>query len=263
MSRITNQPANPRLVLLDSTSRQQGRSGLPSEIQFKFQPTDFTMDVGAAWSSSTGQNRSMPILQFSHGEQQGFQFGMMLFAQHMDDNIDAQLEMLKTAVQKDDTLKRPPRWQFIWGQFIDETVVVKTIGGVKIGDLRDDGSLRQVSCSIQLLVYRSVDVAIVAEERPTDTFYAVTKRGDTWEDIALREYDEPAYGDVLRQTNPAIMFPGKTPGKIVKLPKLENIRNTVIEPTSIPMVRTEAGLRLRRDMYARRSVTRQSVVLKK
>lgn len=263
MSRITNQPPNPKLVLLDTQARQLGRSGLPTEIQFKYQPTDFTMDVGSAWSSATGQNRPMPILQFSHGEQQGFQFSMVLFALNRDDNIDQQLEMLKKAVEKDEDLKRPPRWQFIWGSFIDETVVVKSIGGIRIGDLRNDGSLRQATLSIQLLVYRSVDVALVAEERPTDTFYAVTKSGDTWEDIALREYDNPDYGDVLRQRNPSMMFPGKTPGKIVKLPKLENIRDTVIEPTSIPMLRTEAGLKLRRDMYAKRSVSRQSAILKK
>ncbi len=263
MSRITNQPPNPKLVLLDSSPRQQGRSGLPSEIQFKFQPTDFTMDVGAAWSSSTGQNRPHPILQYSHGEQQGYSFSMVLFAAHADDNIDGQLVMLQDAVAKDETLKRPPRWQFIWGQFIDETVVVKSIGGVRVGDLRNDGSLRQVTLSIQLLVYRSVDVALVAEDRPTDTFFAVTKSGETWEDIALREYDEPAYGDALRQSNPQLMFPGANPGKIIKLPKLEHIRNVIVEPASIPLLRTGAGLALRRDMFAARGVTRQSVVLKK
>lgn len=263
MSRIINQAPNPRLVLLDTSARKLGRTQQPLEIQFKFQPTDFTMDIGSAWSSSTGQNREMPILQFSHGEQQGYSFGMILFAQNRDDNIDNDLEILKNAVMRDEGLKRPPTWQFIWGTFIDETVIVKSIGGIRVGDLRNDGSLRQATLNIQLLVYRSVDVALIAEERPTDTFFAVTKTGDTWEDISLREYDTPDYGDALRQANPKVMFPGQAPGKIVKLPKLENIRNAVIEPTSIPLLRTEAGLKLRRDMYAKRSVSRESVVLKK
>lgn len=263
VSRVINQPPNPKLVLLDDSSRKSNRSGLPSEIQFKYQPSDFNMDLSGAWSSSTGQNRPQPILQYSHGEQQGYSFSMKLFAQHRDDNIDQQLEALKLAVQKDDTLRRPPLWQFIWGTFIDETVIVKSIGGVKVGDLRPDGSLREVTCAINLLIYRSVDVALVAEDRPTDTFYAATKAGDSWEDIALREYDDPAYGDVLRQANPAIPFPGSQPGRIVKLPKLENIRNSIIEPTSIPLLRTQAGLALRRDLYAKRSASRQSVVLKK
>jgi hypothetical protein len=91
----------------------------------------------------------------------------------------------------------------------------------------------------------------------------VTKKGDTWESIALREYDTPDFGDHLRQTNPQMMFPGEDPGKIVKLPKLENIRNLDIEPTSIPLLRTEAGLRLRRDLYASRSVVRLSPIMKK
>jgi hypothetical protein len=264
MSMIVTQPALPRLVLLDTSARQLQRSGLPSEIQFKYQPTDLTIDgVAGAWSSSTGQNREAPILQFSHGEQRGYNFTMKLFAHHRDDSIDNLYRALELSTQKDIELKRPPRWQFIWGTFIDETVIVKTLGSIKVSELRPDGSLHEATCAIQLLVYRSVDVALIAEERPTDTFYAVTKSGDLWEDIALREYDDPSYGDVLRQDNPALLFPGASPGRIVKLPKLENIRDRVIEPRSIPLVRTIAGLALRRQVYSARSVSRQSVVLKK
>lgn len=263
MVRLANQPPNPKLVLLDTSPRQGARSTLPDEIQFKFQPTDFSMDVGAAWASSTGMNRDNPILQFSHGEQRGYSFGMKLWADNTDQSIDDIMAALQASVQKDDELKRPPRWQFIWGQFIDETVVVKSIGGIKIGELRNDGTLREATLAISLLIYKSIDVALVAEDRPTDTFFSVTKSGDTWESIAQREYDEPAFGDVLRQANPSIPFPGTQVGKIVKLPKLENIRNTTIEPTSIPLVRTSDGLALRRDMHAKRSVSRQSVILKK
>ena len=263
MSRIVNSPPVPRLVLLDSTDRQSARTQLPQTIEFQFQPTDFTMDWGAAWASSTGMNRDNPILQFSHGEQKGYQFGARLFAKDSSEDIQPLLDALKLAVEKDDELKRPPRWQFIWGQFIDETVIVKTIGGVKIDELRQDGTLRGATLGVQLLLYHSVDVALVAEDRPTNTFYAVTKSGDTWEDIALREYDEPAYGDILRQNNPGIKFPAQQTGKIVLLPKIENIRGIALEPSSIPMVRTSAGLALRRSMYALRSVSRQSTILKK
>jgi hypothetical protein len=263
VSNATLQPPKPKLVLLDNSDRQGDRSSLPDVIEFKFQPTDFTMDIGSAWAASTGMNRALPIIQFSHGEQQGFAFTMRLFGEHNDDDVQAQFDLIKSTCLKDEDLRRPPRWQFVWGQFVDETVVVKTVGGIKVDDLRPDGTLRGATFSIQLLVYRSVDVALVAEDRPSDTFYSVTKRGDTWEDIALREYDEPAYGDVLRQSNAGLPFPGQTPGKIVKLPKLENIRTVIIEPTSIPLARTAAGLALRRDMYAKRSVSRQSAILKK
>lgn len=266
MSLIVNSPPMPRLVLIDQTDRQGNRSTLPNVIQFKFQPVDFGMDVGSAWASSTGMNREQPIIQFSHGEQRGFNFGMKLFAKDKSDNSpDADLKALQKAVEKDSDLNRPPRWQFIWGQFVNETVVVKSIGGVKIGLLRQDGTLRDVTLSIQLLLYQPVDLAIAtADDRVSNTYYAVTKRGDQWEDIALREYDEPAYGDVLRQANPQVMFPGSGSGigKIVTLPKLVNIANTVIAPSSIPLQRTTAGLTLRSQMYAERSVSRQSAVLK-
>lgn len=258
----TLQAPRPKLVSLEKDPRNADRIPTPDEIVFQFQPTDFQADVGAAWATSSGMNRPDPILQYSHGEQRGFSFGMRLFGLNNDMDIQATYDSIVATVAKDDDLRRPPRWQFIWGQFIDETVVVKSVGGIKVGELRPDGTLMDVTFSIQLLVYRSVDVALVAEDRPTDTFFAVTKRGDTWEDIALREYSDPAYGDILRQRNARLPFPGQTPGVIVKLPKLENIRNEVIAPTSIPLARTASGLALRRDMYAKRSISRQSVILK-
>lgn len=263
MTQIINQPPNPYMMLVDGSDRISGRTGLPSVIQFKFQPTDFTIDQSTAWGASNGMNRPAPILQFSHGEQVGYNFNMKLWAAHSDDSIDEDLEALRLSITKDDDLKRPPRWQFVWGQFIDETVVVQSLGGIKVDQLRSDGKLRGATLSIKLLIYRSIDVALVAEDRPTDTFFTIAKFGDTWESIALREYDEPAYGDALRQANPGVMFPSKALGKILKLPKLENVRNVVLAPSSIPLVRTAAGLALRNAMYAERSVSRQSAILKK
>lgn len=266
MPQIVNSPPNPNLVLLDTSARQNSRSPIPDVIQFKFQPQDFSIDgVASAYASSTGLNRAFPILQYSHGEQRGFSFTMRLWAKDStDQSPQSDLDALTAAIAKDDDLGRPPRFQFIWGSFINETVVVKTIGNVRVGQLRPDGTLREATLSVNLLVYQPVDVSIAtADDKPSNTFYSVTKRGDQWEDIALREYDEPGYGDALRQTNPKIMFPGAQPGAIVILPKLANIANTIVEPTSIPLKRTAEGLALRLQMYQERSVSRQSAILKK
>lgn len=263
MGNVTNAPPGPRLVLLDTSAAQQGHAGLPTEIQFKYQPQDLTEDVGANWGSSTGMNRADPILQYSHGDQRGFSFTMKLWADHSEVNIDDQITLLKRCVLKDEDLKRPPRFQFIWGTFIDETVVVSSIGGIKYDELRSDGTCRGATLSVRLLIYKSVDVALVAEDRPTDTFFTTAKSGDTWEHLALREYDDPELGEILRRRNPSIPFPGNEPQRIVTLPKIENIRNEIIEPDSIPLARTEEGLKLRAAMYEKRSVSRETTILKK
>lgn len=263
MSNIVNAPPPPRLILLDTDLFDQGALAIPTEIQFRYVPQDFTYDKGVNWGSSTGMNRDNPILQFSSGEQQQFTFGMRLFAQHSGENIDLQYKRLLESSEKDLKLKRPPRWQFIWGTFIDETVVIKSLGGIKFGDIRPDGTLRDVSFSITLLFYRSVDVALVAEDRPADTFFVLTKSGDQWEDLALREYGDPILGEILRRRNPQLPFPGEAPGNIVKLPKIENIRNEAIEPDSIPLRRTTDGLALRLRVYEARSRPRESTILKK
>lgn len=264
MSQITNRPPPPRLVLVDKSDRDLGKSGLPSEIEFKFQPTEFTITgLASSWGSSTGMNRAMPIIQFNHGEQQGFSFGMKMWADHSQVDIQSQLDVLKATVVRDEDLKRPPIWQFIWGQFIDETVVVKTLGDIKVDELRPDGSLRGCNLSIELLVYRTVDVALIAEDRPSDTFFSLTKQGEQWEDIAQREYNDAGYGDLLRRRNPTIMFPGKTVGKIVKLPKLATLRGQEINPDSVPLRRTADALALRLKVYNSRSKVRYTPVLRK
>jgi hypothetical protein len=263
LSNIVNQAPPPRLTLLDISIEKQGKAGLPDEIVFQFQPGQLTENMAAAWSSSTGMNRDHPILQYSHGEQNQFSFEARLWAANSDVNIEEQLEALKRATRRDEDLKRPPIWQFTWGTFIDETVVVQSVGNIRYDAIRPDGSLRGVTLAITLLVYRTIDVELVAEDRPTDTFYVVTKSGDQWENIAQREYGDAMMGDLLRRRNPALPFPGQNPGKIVKLPKSETLRNEPVEPDSPPLRRTKEGLSLRASLYEARSKSRESTIILK
>lgn len=260
MSTIKISVPPPKLTLLDSNTA----AGLPTEIVFQYAPNNLTEDgVGSNWSSSTGMNRARPIIQYGSGEQNGFSFEARLWAHNKDENVDAMLDALKKSCQRDEELKRPPRWQFTWGTFIDETVVVQTVGNIRYDQIRPDGSIRGCLLAVNLLVYSSIDVELVAEDRPSDTFFAVTKAGDQWEDIALREYNDALLGELLRRRNPRLLFPGTTPGVVVKLPKMETLRNEVIEPDSPPLRRTSEGLALRNRMFAARNMPRASTIVLK
>jgi hypothetical protein len=230
-------------------------------IEFQFQPSGMLETAAANWASGTGMTREHPILQYSHGEQRSFQFEARLFAKDFLDNLDDKINALKGAIARDPRLGRPPRWEFTWGSVIPhETVVVKQVGPIKYDDIRPDGTIRGAVFPIVLLVYRMVDVELTGKPEPS-TFYGITRSGDQWEDIALREYGDPLMGDLLRRMHPLIPFPGQNPGVIVALPPAAKLRNEIIEPDSTPLRRTEAGLALRQSMSEKRSHPRESAIL--
>lgn len=254
MSYLMSSPPRPTLTPLD------GDTSIGT-IEFQFQPGNPQETVGANWASATAMGRQHPILQYSHGEQQTFTFEARLFARDATENIEDKVQALKDSIAPLSSLKRPPRWDFTWGSVIQhETVVVQSIGGIQYDQIRPDGTLRGAILNITLLVYRSVDVELSGQPLPS-TFYGVTKSGDQWEDIALREYGDPIMGDLLRRLNPSLPFPGMDPGKVVKLPPPLTLRDEIIEPNSQPLRRTADSLALRASLFESRSQARESVVL--
>lgn len=236
-------------------------------IRFQFVPVNYQeAGVAANWSQSTGLGRENPILQFSSGEQKAITWEIQLWAAHDLDDVNETLQALKQCVAKDSKLKRPFRFNLVWGDIVDEIVVVQSLGNITYNDVRPDGTIRGCRFPITLLVYKTIDITLAAEEDLsllTDTFYSAVKAGDQWEDIALREYGNPDLGDLLRRRNPSLPFPGQRPGAIVKLPKLVNLIQDVIEPDSPPLRRTAAGLQLRQKVYESRTVSRDSAVILK
>lgn len=231
-------------------------------IEFEFPPTEFTETFSASWASEPALTRTHPILQFSHGEQNSFSFEAIMFAKHSGESVEGRLQALKSAVVRDEKLKRPPRFQFTWGSAVDETVVVATIGNIRYPDLRPDGSLRSALFAITLLVYRFIDVELTGKPLPS-TFYTTSKVGDQWEDIAQREYGDASLGDLLRRNHPRLPFPGMEAGEIVKLPPRDTLLALgTLEPDSPPLRRTAESLAARRNLFEKRAIPRPSIILR-
>ena len=248
---------------MDTNPQRSAGLLVAREIVFQYEPQNLTESASSAYSSSTGMNRSNPFVQFSNGEQRTVTFEARMWASDSTQTIEERIADLKAAVEIDDDLKRPPRYQFIWGSVVDVLVVVQSIGGIRYDRLRPDGTAIGATLSINLMKVVEWDVELVAEDRATDTFYSPTKAGDQWETIAVRQYGDALMGELLRRLNPSIPFPSDVPGTIVKLPRPETLRNEPIEPTSPPLERTSEGLALAGRVVAARSISRESSVLKK
>src|SRR3990172_3389398 len=232
-------------------------------IQFQFQPQGPVLNEAASWVSANAQGRDHPILQFARGQQTTITFEAKLFAETITDNIQDKLDALRASSKQLAPFGRPPVWIFVWGSIIHETVVVESVGNIRYDAIRQDGSARGVFFAITLLKYVPYDIQLTDPNAPLGgTFFTRARDGDLWEDVALREYGDPLMGDLLRRRNPDLAEPGDEPVRVLSLPPASTLRLEVIEPVSIPLRRTTAGLALRQSVYESRGATRPSAIVR-
>lgn len=233
-----------------------------NRIPFQFVPEELEEKVDTTWAEASALNREDPILQWSKGNLKSVTFQARLFAETGLDDITPILNKLKAAVQRDSKLKRPPIWTFVWGRVIDIQCVVASVGGIKYDILRSDGTVRGASCQISLHRYEPFDLKVSdPDARNKDTFYRVVREGDLWEHLAGRQYGDPRKGEFLRRLNPD--QPTPVVGRTILMPDVEKLFDVVIAPDSLPLARTEAGIKLRREMFSLRARSRVSTILTK
>lgn len=227
------------------------------DLEFQFTPTSFSMDIGADYATATALNRQHPIMQWTKGKQKTITFEAKFYALTTDVNIDDVLTKLEAACSKVERLGRPPILIFTWGRVISEFVVIESLGNIIIDDLRPDGSHQGFLFRIALRRHDFFDLTLTDPDAPPhDSFTKVVRYGDTWESIALREYNEPIKGDLLRRRYPATPF--LSPGQIVILPDRENIRGVKVLPESPPLARTDEQIKVREAIFAARGGKRVS-----
>ena len=197
---------------------------LPGDtITGQFQAEEYSEEVSTVWATVPIPKRSAPHLQWVRGEQETASFRATLWAETLVDNVQSTIDKLKTARKRDDALGRPPQYYFIWGGMVYLCVVL-SIGGVRYNDLWADGRVRGVTFDITLQkVEDTLPIAPTDPSAPSpSTRYRPALQGDTYEALALREYNDPNLGVFVRQDN-LIAFPG--PGDVVPmLPKSSFLR---------------------------------------
>lgn len=256
MSQLFIGPPKPSLTPIDKKTSA-------SKIVFQFRPLGMQEDRGNFYGSANTHGRENPILQFNHGEQIGWSFNCVLYAERFTDDVQPKLDALKEALKRDPKLKRPPLYSFVWGKIINEVVVVQSLGNIQYTDVRPDGTIRGASLPIKLLKYTQTDLEVTDPNKPPpSTFYVQAKDGDMWEHIAGREYGDPLIGDILRRLNPALPVPGDKPGTTLALLPAERFADVEVEPYSIPLQRTAAGLARRQKFLDMRSVSKTSTIIK-
>jgi hypothetical protein len=186
-------------------------------IQGQFQAEDYTEEVSTVWASVPIPKRSAPHVQWVRGEEEISTFSATLWAETIGRDISGEIAALKAAIKRDDFLTRPPQFTFIWGSIRIPTVVVLSIGAVKYDDLWADGRVR--GARFEITLQQLLDPLPLSATDPSapspSTRYRPALHGDTYESLALRQYNDALLGVFVRQDS-LIAFP--QPGDVVPMP---------------------------------------------
>jgi hypothetical protein len=188
--------------------------------------------VGGEYSQKWSLNRAHPIVQFVHGKSETYSFTGRFHATTSAEEAETQLETLKLWARREDAFERPPVLEF-WagnGHAFFTRCVLESLDGITYSRPTALGSVRGVTFTVNLLQYKEYSL-----EGPVigDTRYHRARQGDYFELVAVREYGDAKYGDVIRKRHAATVQPQI--GDVIKLPHISKIRRERVEPKSLPL----------------------------
>jgi hypothetical protein len=234
-----------------------------SELAGQFPAEDPVLNLATAYGEHTSLNRQNPIVQFLHGDSDTFSFVARFYALHAGDkNPSKSIATLQSWRLRDDKLARPPRVSFTFGNIIPfPEAVITGLNGLTYSEPKQDGDVREVSVTVNLLRY--VQYSLESKPEP-ETRYHRTKTGDYYELLAWQEYRSALLGDAIRKEHSDQQELEE--GDIVRLPSYGAIRGTTVQTSSTPLYsaysqKDTAQRRLRQDEFARHDRSYVSAVV--
>lgn len=233
-------------------------------VQGQF-PAEVTLDVKNNWQQHTALSRSRAIVMFINSENDVLAMSSVFYARTTDEFqlVTERINKLIEWSKPDLAFGRPAVCTFWVGNgYLERTCVIDSIGGIRYAQPTNEGELRSVSFTLNLLAYQEFNIN---DAELFETRYHRGRERDYYEMLCFREYKLPMLGDVIRKRNPS--QPLVTPGSIIPLPSVEAVRNVKVEPKSLQL-RTAYGRKdtpqraLRIDTFNRRNVTHVSHIIR-
>jgi hypothetical protein len=206
----------------------------------------YTERLGAAWAEVPLPQRA-PAWQWTRAEAEGATFTARFWAPNATlierQRILDRVAALREAVRSDPTLGRPPRMRFTWGA-LGYDCVVAGVGDLRYEELWSDGSPKAVTCRVELIRYADPPAL-----EPTDlaapehlSRYRPMLEGGTYETMALKEWDNPSLGVLLRQENDLAFPPA---GTIVRCPAADHFTGKALRPVAYALSDAEPAVAAR------------------
>lgn len=255
-------------------------------IRGQYVPQNYTENIGSNIIDSITLNQQDPFPQWINGQAETITFTGRLFATNSSKNIKQDVDILKSANKKVESLKRPPIFTFTYGVEIAFKCFVITVGGIKYDEIRGDGTLRGVEFNISLRKIVPEDIqgqsaaSNLAAKIKTAAGIVIgataiasslnlinipggslhkksrtikVKRGDTFESIASLEYGNALVGDILRRIQPDKVIL-QTGDNVILVDEIE-IFQINVTPQSVALKDTEEVKIIKELKFAARNRT--------
>lgn len=217
-------------------------------IEGDFPPEGLVRNIGSDIASTTTLTRDDPIIQWLGGTLETVTFTATLFADNATESNEAKLEQIINLTKRDENLGHPPIVNFIHGS-ITLRSIVQSVGGIRYGDLREEGGYRRIDLEISLVKFSPVS-PIVTDPTALEpsTVFHVARDGETWESIAAEEYDQPIKGFKIKNIHPEIEDP--QPGDIITILPIEHSKiSGSNQLDAIAMTNSDEDVALRREAF--------------
>ena len=186
-------------------------------VEGYYLPEGLAGDFSSEVVDLTALNQPAPFSQWLRANQKVWSFRSLLFARDSLSSVKEHLDALERLWAKDDRLYRPPVCRFIYGSEVAFTCIVRSFA-IEYMEARPDGRLRGAIVSLTLHGYQEIEIG---ESQRLETYYRPIREGETYEEIALREYGDPSKGANLRMLQPSLSIELEA-GELIKLPELES-----------------------------------------
>ena len=191
------------------------------EVDFMFNPTEYSFSKSNSWGSTDRPGRNMPKLAFTSGG--AVQVSLELLFDTYEKGTDVREEYTKkiykmTLVNESETDKekrRPPRVTFSWGEVIIPKAVITSFS-VSYTLFLPDG--KPVRAKVSLSLQECEDDDEKSPQNPTSQGTVgykiyIVKPGDTLDRIAFEEYNRSSewrfLADVNNLEDPRVLRPGQ------------------------------------------------------
>jgi hypothetical protein len=248
-------------------------------IEGEFTALNVVENISGKWSEQSTLGMEQPVLQFICGELETITLDVKVWAKWHDptgllsaaasaigldpkwSDILEHVDEIKNLARKNPDIGRPHIYLFSLGSQLVQTVVVKSVGGIRYDRVRPlDGTLRGVLFSLTLARYVPYGEEAFSGQT-NESLVVFAYKGETYEGIAERVYGDPVVGEALRRRNP-----DKTEleaGDQIHVPPARTLSREVkpLTPQSLFLKRAEAQRDVLIDVISVRGASVDSFIL--
>lgn len=213
-------PATPNVVPAGKARFYNLSKSSDEHFDLPFNPTEYGIDRGATYAEIRVPGLDTPILQWIRGDGDVLSVKVFLDATNRRDNVEEQLNKLRSLVTYDRELHAPPVVRFAWGTESFEGVVTSLKEAFALFDA--NGRIVRATVTIAMKRYKAVEVQLRERNShsPDRTRVRVVREGDTLASLATEAYGDPRHWRVIAQANDIDRPRFLSPGTSLRIPAI-------------------------------------------